>query len=156
MFHRLAIAALLSLSLLATASLALQSGKTLDGAAYVSGGVSHEELRALHDRRSDYNLWLITASSKSGSYLADVLVTIRDSKKQTVFNARLDGPWLFINLPLGTYQVEAALNGKSQRRTTTIHRGDLHQAFFYFDTGDEVGADNKSPFDKNPYDVKKN
>jgi hypothetical protein len=144
-------ATLLSLVLLPCTALALQSGKTPDGAAYVSGGVSHEELRSLHERRADYNLWVVTAASRSGAHLADVLLTIRDSRQRTVFNGRLEGPWLFIDLPLGSYEVEAALDGKAQRRTTTIHRGDLHQAFFYFDTGDQIGEEHRAPFDGSPY-----
>jgi hypothetical protein len=72
--HPATAALLLSLWFLTTASQALQSGKTGDGAAYVTGGVSHEELSALHARRNEYTLWVITAASKSGSYLADVLV----------------------------------------------------------------------------------
>jgi hypothetical protein len=142
---------LLSVSLLSGTAVAMQSGKTPDGAAYVSGGVSSEEQRALHERRNDYTLWVITAASKSGSYLADVLVTIRDSNKRVVFTGRLDGPWLFIDLPLGGYEVEAALDGKAQRRTTTIHRGDLHQAFFYFDTGDQAGQEYRAPLNDSPY-----
>ena len=148
-------AMLLTLALTAVSAAAMQSGTTPQGAAYVSGGISHQDLRALHERRNEFNLWVVTAAAKSGAYLADVLVTIRDSKKQVVFNRRLEGPWLFINLPLGTYQVEAALDGKAQTRTTTIHRGDLHQAFFYFDTGDTVGEENSKPFENNPYDGKK-
>lgn len=133
------------------AALAMQSGKTPQGIDYISGGVSHEELGALHDRREAYSLWVITAASKSGAHLADVLVTVRDSAQRVVFNGRLDGPWLLIDLPLGRYQVEAALNGKSQQRATTIHRGDHHQLFFYFDTGDQVGEEYRAPFDRTPY-----
>jgi hypothetical protein len=143
-----------SLALGAVAVPALQVGKTPQGANFVSGGVSHEELRVLHARRDQYSLWVITAASKSGSYLADVLLTIRDSQRRVVFNRRLDGPWLMIDLPLGRYQVEAALDGQAQLRTTTIHQGDHHQLFFYFDTGDEVGAEHRAPFEGNPFDGK--
>jgi hypothetical protein len=136
-------------------ALATQSGKTAQGVDYLSGGVSHEELRTLHERRNAYSLWVITAASKSGSHLTDVLVTVRDSAHRVVYSGPPDGPWLFINLPLGRYQVEAALNGKAQQRTTTIHRGDHHQVFFYFDTGDEVSEENRPPFDGNPYSGQK-
>ncbi len=147
-----AIRAALALSLVvgSASALATQAGKTPLGVAYVSGGVSYEELRALHERRDAYSLWVITAASKSGAHLANVLVTVRDSAQNVVFNRRLDGPWLFIDLPLGRYQVEAAMNGTAQQRTTTIHAGDHHQLFFYFDTGDEVSAE-RELLDRNPY-----
>jgi hypothetical protein len=133
------------------AAVATQTGKTPLGVDYASGGVSQEELRALHERRDAYSLWVITAASKSGAHLADVLVTVRDSTQRVVFNRRLDGPWLFIDLPLGRYQVEAALNGQAQQRMTTIHKGDHHQLFFYFDTSDAVSGEQRTPLDRNPY-----
>jgi hypothetical protein len=142
----------LSLLLAMAGAAAMQSGATPEGAPYLSGGASHEELRALHERRHAFNLWVITAAAKSGSHLAEVLVTIRDERNKTVFNRRLDGPWLLIALPLGRYDVEAALDGQVRTRATTLHKGDLHQVFFYFDTGDKVGEDNTSPFPANPYD----
>lgn len=151
--HRAGTLALaLALSAAAPAALALQAGTTAQGLSFVSGGVSVEELSALHARRDAFSLWVITAASKSGSHLADVMVTIRDGGKREVFAGRLDGPWLFVDLPLGTYRVEATLGGQMQQRTTTIHRGDRHQLFFYFDTGDEVGAEYRAPFESNPYD----
>jgi hypothetical protein len=140
----------LALTASSAAALAIQAGKTPQGAAYISGGVSYEELRALHEKRDAYSLWVVTAVSKSGAHLANVLVTVRDSANNVVFNRRLDGPWLFIDLPLGRYQVEAAMNGTAQQRTTTIHAGDHHQVFFYFDTGDEVSTE-RQPLERNPY-----
>lgn len=130
---------------------AIQSGRTPQGLNYVSGGVSHSELATLHEGRDRYSLWVVTAASKSGAHLAEVLVMIHDQRQRVVFEGRLDGPWLFIDLPLGRYQVEAALDGKVQKRQTTIHRGDRHQVFFYFDTGDEVNPESHLPLGDNTY-----
>ena len=135
----------------ASAATAMQTGITAQGRPYVSGGVTHEELVALHERRESFNLWVVTAALRSGAHLSDVRVTIRDEKKQTVLDESLDGPWLFINLPLGRYEVQASYNGSVQRRATAIHAGDHHQLFFYFDSGDTVGPDHASPFERNPY-----
>jgi hypothetical protein len=155
---RRVVAALLAVAclLVPAAVAALESGKTAQGWAYAWGGASHEELTELHSRRGDYSLWVVTAAMKTGAYLADVQVRIRDRKdKRVVFEQTIDGPWLFVALPLGSYEVEATLNGMGQRRLTTIHRGDHHQAFFYFDVPEVVGPDNRSPFDHNPYDAPK-
>jgi hypothetical protein len=129
----------------------IQAGKTAQGWVYASGGVSHEELAALHAKRDSYSLWVITAAMKSGAYQADVRVTIRDAKQRLVFDRRLDGPWLFIDLPLGRYEVEAELNGEAHKRKTTIHSGDHHQVFFYFDVPDIVSPEDRRPFEGNPY-----
>jgi hypothetical protein len=133
-------------------AVALQEGRTAAGWAWLTGGVSHEELVALRARRDDFNLWVITAAARSGAHLAEARVTVRDAQRQVVFDGPLDGPWLFIDLPAGRYEVAASVNGGDGRwRRTTLHRGDRRQIFFYFDTGDEVAPENRSPFDGSPY-----
>jgi hypothetical protein len=118
--------------------------------AYASGGVSIEELRAMHQRREGFSLWVITAA-RSGAHLANARVTIRDASQRVVFDGRLDGPWLFIDLPLGRYEVAATVGGQTQTRWSTIHPEDRHQVFFYFDTGDLVSPDVPQQFPGNPY-----
>lgn len=137
---------------LAVSAWPMQNGRTPQGLPYVSGGASDEELAVLHGGRERYSLWVITAALRTGAHLADVRVSIRDAKKQLVFDGRLDGPWLFIDLPLGRYDIEASFNSETQKRATTIHRGDHHQAFFYFNTGDIVSPERVPPFERNPYD----
>jgi hypothetical protein len=133
--------AMLLLQTAAVSAWSMQSGQTAQGHAFESGGVSQEEIVELRQRRNAYSLWVVTAELRSGAYLADVQVTIRNEQGQSVFDAALDGPWLFINLPLGRYSVQASYLGRTQERTTTIHRGDRHQLFFRFATGDTVGED---------------
>ena len=149
----LAVAAAASTFALETS--AAQSGVTKQGRPFVSGGVSIEELIALHGKREAYTLWVVTAAHRSGAHLSDVVVKITDANKNLVFDGRLAGPWLFLNLPLGRYDVVAVFNGESQKRVTTIHPGDLHQALFYFDVPAEVSPEWKSPFPSGPYSGKK-
>ena len=130
---------------------AVQSGRTPQGLAWSSGGVTHEELQALHAARAGYSLWVVTAATKTGAHLADVQLTIRDGAGRVLLDERMDGPWLFVELPPGRYQVQAQLDGREQQRRTTIQRGDRRQLFFYFDTGDEVSPDHQPPFATNPY-----
>lgn len=123
------------------AAWALHSSLTAQGVPYVTGGVSRSELNALRAKRNDYSLWVVTAAAKSGAHLADVRVIIRDAEQNTAFNRPLDGPWLFIDLPTGKYEIEATFRGETQRRTTNIRPGDHHQVVFYFKTGDAVSPD---------------
>lgn len=138
-------AARLALPLLAMAALppdaawAVQRGRTLQERAFASGGVSDGERQELQARREAYSLWVITAALRSGAYLSDARVSIRDAIRQVVFDGPLDGPWLFIDLALGSYEVEVTWQGQTARRTTTIHAGDHHQILVYFDLVDEVG-----------------
>lgn len=149
---------LLGWALLAAASVAavdaaaMRSGQTPEGLPYAMGGVTYGELRALHGERQKYSLWLVTAVARSGAYLADVKTVIRGADGRVVFDGVLDGPWLFIDLPRGRYAIEATFEGEMQRRMTTIHAGDHHQVFFYFDTGEDVGPGPRGPFEGNPFD----
>jgi hypothetical protein len=151
--HRRALGAMLALTLCAATPWAAASvaGKTPAGVNYISGGASSSELVSLHAQRDTFSLWVVTTALKSGAYLADVKVTIRDAKKQVVFEQKLEGPWLFIDLPVGAYEVEASLNTETFKRRTTLRKGDNHQVFFQFNTGDEVSPDNVSPFPTTPY-----
>ena len=109
------------------------SGTAAPEARFVSGGVSLEERDALQARREAFNLWVITAARKSGAYMAQVRVKVSDAQQRVVYDGELEGPWLFIDLPLGRYLIEARLGDQIQHRSTTIHPGDHHQAVFYFD-----------------------
>ena len=141
---------------------AIERGMSPAGVAYASGGVSHSELQELHARRQDFSFWLTTAALKSGAHLADVSVRITPLRgSQPVLDHMAAGPWLFAALPPGRYQVEATFRPAADRpmqvRTglTTIHPGDHHQMVLYFDTGDEVGAENQPAVPGNPYDGRK-
>ncbi|MDE2300189.1 MAG: hypothetical protein KGK18_18730, partial [Burkholderiales bacterium] len=101
-------------------------------------GVGSDELRALHAQREQYSLWVVTAARPSGAYLADVLVKVFDAKHEVVFDRRLAGPWLFIELPPGRYEVQATHKAETQTKVTTIHPGDHHQMLFYFDVAAQV------------------
>jgi hypothetical protein len=126
-------------------------GKTTTGAAFAMGGTSVEDLQALERHKTGFSLWVTTAARGTGAYLADVQLTIHDAKKQLVFNQPLTGPWLFIDLPVGRYEVQAAFRGQPQTRTTQIHPGDHHQLMFYFDEPAVRSPEWQSPFEGNPY-----
>jgi len=98
----------------------------------LEGGIGREEVQALRAEQGKYSFWVITAARMSGAYLVGVRLCITDANGRTVLDRRLQAPWLLVDLPLGRYQVEATYNGEVLRRTTTIHRGDHHQAVFRF------------------------
>jgi len=129
-------------------------GKTADGIAFAMGGVTVSDLRALERDKDRFSLWITTAVQKSGAFLADVQVRITDGKDRVVFNQPIPGPWLFIDLPTGKYQVEASYRGKPQSRITQINKGDHHQVVFYFDDPAEVSPDWEKPFKDSPYQSK--
>jgi hypothetical protein len=149
---------LLSLSLVAHFAYGTERGTSAAGVAYASGGAGDEELEALRAERLKYSFWLTTAARRSGAYLAGVRVRISEAEgSRRVLEHVMTGPWLFADLPLGRYEIEAILLDERtgrleiQRGTTNIHPGDHHQMLLYFSTGDEV-AEDRSPLPGTAHD----
>ena len=144
--------AVLGLWLPAQLAFGIERGTSAAGVVFASGGSSQAEQELLRADRLHYSFWLTTAARGSGAYLADVRVRIHevDSGKRVLEHV-MDGPWLFADLPLGRYEVEAILLDERtgrleiQRGTTQIHAGDHHQMVLYFSTGDDVGEDRARP-----------
>jgi len=122
----------------ASQAMAATQGQSPQGWAFLDGGIGQTETESMESERGKYSLWIMTAGRTSGAHLPDAEVTIMDSKGQPVFERRLEGPWLMIDLPLGRYEVRSRHGQESQTRITTIHPGDHHQIVFYFDVEAEV------------------
>jgi hypothetical protein len=122
----------------ATNGSAMTTGQSAQGWAFIDGGIGQTETESMESDRGKYSLWIMTAGRTSGAHLADVDVTIVNDKGQQVFERRLDGPWLMIDLPLGRYEVRSRYGEESQASITTIHPGDHHQIVFYFNVKAEV------------------
>jgi len=141
----------LGLALAATlpAAWPLTRGTTDLGQAFVSGGITPDEIDALKDEKKQYSLAVLTVARGSGAYLSDVHVTIVDAKQQRVLDTVMDGPWLLVNLPAGRYRVRAALGSVEQEQAVALGAQDHRQANFSFDTHDEVEKPNKADSDAN-------
>lgn len=134
------VAPLLASAVLAVATnaSAVTKGQSAQGWPFIDGGIGQSETDSMESERGNYSLWIMTAGRTSGAHLADVDVTIVNDKGEQVFERRLDGPWLMIDLPLGRYEVRSRYRQESQAKVTTIHAGDHHQIVFYFDVEVEV------------------
>lgn len=142
------LAAALALALTLPLAGAAQRGTSGTGIDFVSGGATDEELTLLRADRKSYTFWLVTAALGSGAYLAEVMVRITEAGSgRLVVEHKMDGPWLFAALPAGRYAVEATIASgrggrpETQRITTTIGSGQIHQSTLYFATGDQTEAD---------------
>ena len=81
---------------------------------YFSAGVGVEERSAAYP---PFPLKLVfTAGGKP--YVAGVSVTVRQSNGSTVVTIpaeQITGPWLFLDLPDGSYHIEATMEGQPER-----------------------------------------
>jgi hypothetical protein len=117
----------------ATQADALTHGQSTQGWAFLEGGVGQTETAEMESERGNFSLWIMTAARTSGAHLADVEVSIMNDRGEPVFERKIDGPWLMIDLPLGRYEVRSRTGQQTQSQVTTIHPGDHHQIVFYFD-----------------------
>lgn len=81
---------------------------------YFSAGIGQVEREAIYPL---FSLKLVfTAGGKP--FVTGVALSLRDAKGATVLNVpgeQITGPWLFIDLPEGTYEIAATLGGQQQQ-----------------------------------------
>jgi hypothetical protein len=119
---------------------AMVRGTTDLGRSYVSGGVGGEEMASLNGERGRYTVSILTASKGTGAYLSGVHIRITDGKSGPILETVMDGPWLLVDLPAGSYQIEAIYGELTQTSRFTFGTGGRRQTVFYFDTHDQVEA----------------
>lgn len=120
------------------------------GIAFLSGGVSQAEREILEDRGKGYSLKLIF-SSKRGEYLSNVIVKVLDPKDQTIWLTVSNGPWLFIDLPTGTYKIEASFRADRKRISwIKIEKGKQKVIYLRWKLNDRFLKDLLIPYPKLP------
>ena len=87
---------------------------TRAGYPYMSGGVSIDERQLMAELGDNFNLKL-TFAEESGIYLADVGLVITKQSGEEVVNTSAGGPWFYIQLPSGKYDVKASFAGRTKR-----------------------------------------
>ena len=90
--------------------------------AYRSGGIGEDEARAMRREASRYPLELlfVARNGKRDEYLADMPITIRDARNDTVFRGRSAGPYFLARLPAGRYTVTSMERGKRETRHVAV------------------------------------
>ena len=94
--------------------------QTANGIKYYNGGVG---VRERAEMPQVYPLKLVFATNR-GHYLNNADVAISDAAGKEVFRALADnGPWMIIDLPPGSYAVEATLEGRAKKTQVTVSSG---------------------------------
>lgn len=110
-----------------------QEVRRIEGIPVVTGGVGSDERVEMKMALPDYNLKVVAAARRSGEYLADVALEVRDVAGKRVFGTTLEGPWLLARLPPGTYEVRLTYQDKAQTRTVGVPAQGKREAYFYWD-----------------------
>ncbi|HSB06566.1 MAG TPA: carboxypeptidase-like regulatory domain-containing protein [Thermodesulfobacteriota bacterium] len=85
---------------------------------FLSGGVSEPERKNLEEMGRNYSLKVIF-SNESGEYPSEVTVTIFGQEGESILTTVSNGPWFFINLPSGTYDLEVSFQ-KNRKRISEV------------------------------------
>lgn len=94
--------------------------QTVNGVTYMCGGVGANETAMMKQSARDYDM-MLTFATKTGQYLADVNVDIKDAKGNSLVQTRCSGPIMLVDFPQGgTYRVHAEAGGYSLNKTARI------------------------------------
>ncbi len=86
-----------------------------NGIPYLSGGIGDEEREAIDRARYNYNIKLVLAEA-SGSYVSDVTLHITTVLGDPVISIPSAGPLVLLQLPPGTYLINAAYEGRNAQK----------------------------------------
>ena len=113
-------------------AIVISRGRTDQGYVYLSGGVGADERLALEERAKGFSLKLVFAAT-DGSYVADVKLEIADVKSAAIISTTSTGPWFYIQLPPGIYDVKATFAGQSKEVKKLRVSKDIrtHQVFVW-------------------------
>jgi hypothetical protein len=127
--------AILSVAMLATApALSAQPAAAPADKGYAevqvwSGGVGEEAREALREQAQRANL-KVEFASLDGRYLSNVKLTVSRSGRK-VLEAISEGPWLFAQLPAGTYKLVASTPVSRQTKTVRLSSGRRSTVLFH-------------------------
>ena len=91
--------------------------KKAENITFLSGGLTEPERKNLEEMGKKYSLKVIFSNAR-GEYLSDVTMTILDQTNEPILTT-ISGPWFFINLPSGTYSLEASFQ-KNRKRISQL------------------------------------
>lgn len=97
----------------------------------IFGGVGAGSQQAMRQAAPQYGLG-VTFATRSGDYVADVNVVIRDRQGRQVVSTVSEGPMMLVDLPAGRYEVEATYQGQEQQRQVTVPESGHRQVVMYW------------------------
>lgn len=111
---------------------------------WISGGVGSESRAELDAASHDYSLKIVFAVKEHEAYLSDVPFVIRDGGGTTVAEGVSEGPWLYVDLPAGSYEVEATAEGETMKQDVSVPASGQAQVSFHFTRGESASGTSAS------------
>jgi hypothetical protein len=120
------------------------SGKTANNVEYMSGGVGIDERQQMQMKAKDYDLKLSFADRR-GEFISDVKVIIDDRHGKELVNLTTAGPWLFVELPTGNYELKATFAHHTEEiKDIHVSQGHLAARLLHWDLSHNLMARSSS------------
>lgn len=103
---------------------------------WVTGGVGQQERQQIQTMAKDFNLSLLFSSTE-GHFFGSTKVLITDSASNTVMDSQAKGPYFFVDLPKGDYQVAATMFEQTQTKSLSMPATGRREMAFRWDYKDE-------------------
>lgn len=108
-------------------------GSTEQGYGYMTGGIGLDEREVMESWGAPYNLKLSFAEL-SGVFLSDVGLSIMDENGREIIRTTTNGPWFYIKLPPGTYNVNATFEDDAKEiKNLHLPKGQRVSRFLHWD-----------------------
>jgi hypothetical protein len=134
-------------------------GKSDEGLAYLSGGITLGDRATMYAERAEYSLWVATVAKVSGAYIPGAKLRIVAIGTQAAkLDRTMDGPWFFAALPPGQYDVAATVrpdDGSAPQTMTTrvnITKNGQRQVVLRFASSAEVAHEMQTSSTGNSFD----
>lgn len=112
------------LALISSLSLAqIPETQYSQGISYITGGVGEGETLSILAEAKQWPLLLEMSQIENGRGVWIFGATIKimsSAKKQIVFDAQAEGPYMLVNLVPGDYAIEATYEGVMQKKTLSV------------------------------------
>jgi hypothetical protein len=100
----------------------IPESQNYQGIQYITGGIGSEESDAMLQLGQRWPLTLEFAQDhpQRPLWVADVDVKITDNKRKVIFSALSEGPIMLIQLPAGSYEIEAKFEDRILKKKLKI------------------------------------
>jgi hypothetical protein len=75
--------------------------------SYITGGIGDEEMAEIDAQAHNFNARILLIAAQ-GEYMSEVAIRFLDKNNAEILRVDSVGPFFYVNLPNGTYTVEAA------------------------------------------------
>ena len=116
----------------------INEGTTPQGYPYLHGGIGSDERKILDEKGKNYSLKLAFAE-RHGSFVASVKLAIEGANQVGIVDITTNGPWFYIDLPPGSYEVKAIFEGKlKELKGLKVAKGERIQRTIVWDLGPDT------------------